>query len=424
MQRLKRLFRGAGLAAGLGLAASLAWVAPGAQAAKPLTIGFSMSLTGGLAPNGKAALLAMRIWAKETNAKGGLLGRPVKLDYYDDQSNPALVPGIYTKLLDVDHVDLVVSAYATNIIAPAMPIVMAHHRTFMGLLGLAVNSQFHYNRYFSISPTGNPDPKQSISIPFFAIAMAMHPRPKTLAIVGADAEFPKNAIEGALVLAKKDGFKVVYNQTYPPDTADFSPIVHAIQARHPDMVLVASYPPDSVGMVRAVTEVGLKTRLFGGDMVGLQSTPIKAALGPLLNGITDYDFWLPVKGFATPEAMAFLKDYQAKAAAEGVDPLGFYLPPFAYSEMQILAQAVTATKGTDDAKLAAYLRSHTFQTVVGPIAFGHDGEWTQARVIGAQFQGVKGHDVAQFKDPKTEVVLYPPADASGTLIEPYDGAKH
>ncbi len=424
MHRLKRLFRGAGLAAGLGLAASLAWVAPGAQAAKPITIGFSMSLTGGLAPNGKAALLAMQIWAQETNAKGGLLGRPVKLDYYDDQSNPALVPGIYTKLLDVDHVDLVVSAYATNIIAPAMPIIMAHHRTFMGLLGLAVNSQFHYNRYFSISPTGNPDPKQAISVPFFAVASAMKPKPKTLAIVGADAEFPKNAIEGALVLAKKDGFKVVYNQTYPPNTADFSPIVHAIQARHPDMVLVASYPPDSVGMVRAVTEVGLKTRLFGGDMVGLQSTPIKAALGPLLNGITDYDFWLPVKGFATPEAMAFLKTYQAKAAAEGVDPLGFYLPPFAYSEMQILGDAVTATKSTDDAKLAAYLRSHTFQTVVGPIAFGHDGEWTQARVIEAQFQGVKGHDVAQFKDPKTEVVLYPAADASGTLIAPYDGAKH
>ncbi|HUY02713.1 MAG TPA: amino acid ABC transporter substrate-binding protein [Rhodocyclaceae bacterium] len=424
MHRLKRLFRGAGLAAGIGVAASLAWGTPAAHAAKPLTIGFSMSLTGGLAPNGKAALLAMQIWAQETNAKGGLLGRPVKLDYYDDQSNPALVPGIYTKLLDVDHVDLVVSAYATNIIAPAMPIIMAHHRTFMGLLGLAVNSQFHYDRYFSISPTGNPDPKEAISVPFFAVANAMKPKPKTLAIVGADAEFPKNAIEGALQLAKKDGFKVVYNQTYPPNTADFSPIVHAIQARHPDMVLVASYPPDSVGMVRAATEVGLKTRLFGGDMVGLQSTPIKAALGPLLNGITDYDFWLPVKGFATPEAMAFLKTYQAKAAAEGVDPLGFYLPPFAYSEMQILGDAVTATKSTDDAKLAAYLRSHTFQTVVGPIAFGHDGEWTQARVIEAQFQGVKGHDVAQFKDPKTEVVLYPAADASGTLIEPYDGAKH
>ena len=395
-----------------------------ARAAKPITIGFSMSLTGGLAANGKAALLAMQIWAKQVNAKGGLLGRPVKLDYYDDQSNPALVPGIYTKLLDIDHVDLVVSAYATNIIAPAMPIVMAHHKVFMGLLGLAVNSQFHYRRYFSIVPTGGPHPKQSLSVPFFAVAASMKPKPKTIALVGADAEFPKNAITGALALAKKDGFKVVYDQTYPPNTADFSPIIHAIQARHPDVVMVASYPPDSVGMVRAAAEAGLKTRLFGGDMVGLQSTPIKAALGPLLNGITDYDFWLPVKGYATPAAMAFLKIYQAQAKKEGVDPLGYYLPPFAYSDMQVLADAITATHSIDDAKLAAYLRSHSFQTVVGKITFGPNGEWVAPRVLEAQFQGVKGHDVAQFTNPKTEVVLYPPDLKSGTLESPYNGAKH
>ena len=109
-------------------------------AADPITIGFGMALTGGLAPNGKAALLAMQIWEEEINAKGGLLGRPVKLVYYDDQSNPSTVPGIYTKLLDVDKVDLVISGYATNMVAPAMPVIMQHKRTFLGLLGLAVNS--------------------------------------------------------------------------------------------------------------------------------------------------------------------------------------------------------------------------------------------------------------------------------------------
>ncbi len=425
MRRLKRLFRRTCLAAALAAGAALA-LSPPAQAApsgKPITIGFSMALTGGLAANGKAALLAMQLWAEQTNAAGGLLGRPVKLVHYDDQSNPALVPGIYTKLLDVDHVDLVISGYATNMIAPAMPIIMAHHRTFMGLFGLAVNSMFHYDRYFSMVPTGGMEPKQSLSVPFFAVANAMTPKPKTIALVGADAEFPKNAMAGALQLAKKDGFKVVYDQTYPPSTADFTPIVHAIQARHPDIVMVAAYPPDAVGMVRAAAEVGLKTRLFGGDMVGLQSTSIKTALGPLLNGITDYDFWLPVKGFATPAATEFLKEYQPRAVKAGVDALGYYLPPFAYADLQVLGDAVTATHGTDDAKLAAYLRSHTFQTVVGAVKFGPNGEWAAPRVLEVQFQGVKGHDVAQFKDPKTEVILYPEADRSGALQEPYDGAK-
>ena len=63
-----------------------------AHAENPITIGFGMALTGGLAPNGKAALLAMQVWESDINAKGGLLGRPVKLIYYDDQSNPALFP--------------------------------------------------------------------------------------------------------------------------------------------------------------------------------------------------------------------------------------------------------------------------------------------------------------------------------------------
>ena len=95
-------------------------VAPAqAQSGEPITIGFGMALTGPLAANGKQALLGMKIWEEEINAKGGLLGRPVKLVYYDDQSNPSTVPGIYTKLLDVDKVDLVVGGYATNMVAPA-----------------------------------------------------------------------------------------------------------------------------------------------------------------------------------------------------------------------------------------------------------------------------------------------------------------
>src|ERR1700685_3604393 len=107
------------------LAASVLFAGPpAARAADPITIGFGMARTGSLAPNGKAALLAMQIWESDINAKGGLLGRPVKLIYYDDQSNPATIPGLYTKLLDVDHVDLVVSGYATNMIAPAMAAIM------------------------------------------------------------------------------------------------------------------------------------------------------------------------------------------------------------------------------------------------------------------------------------------------------------
>src|ERR1700761_8777411 len=205
---------------GLLAAILLGCLLPTAHAAEPLVIGFDIELTGGLAPNGKAALLAMQIWAEDINAKGGLLGRPVKLVYYDDQSNPSTVPGIYTKLLDVDKVDLVISGYGTNMIAPAMPVIMQHNRTFLGLFGLAVNSEFNYPNYFSITPTGGPNPKQAFSKPFFEVAMGLNPKPKTLAIVGADAEFPHNALDGARVLARQAGLKIVYDRTYPPSTTD------------------------------------------------------------------------------------------------------------------------------------------------------------------------------------------------------------
>ena len=304
-------------------------------------------------------------------------------------------------------------------IAPAMPVIMQHNRTFLSLFGLAVNREFHYPNYFSFVPTGGAEPKESFAAGFFATAMAQKPQPKTLAIVGADAEFSHNAMDGARVWAKKDGLKIVYDQTYPPSTADYSPIIRVIQATHPDLVLVCSYPPDTVGMVRAANEVGLKTKLFGGGMVGLQSPAIKSQLGPLLNGIVDYDFWLPWSKEASPEAFAFIKEYQAKAGAAGVDPLGYYLPPFAYGMMQVLQDAVEATKSLDQTKLAEYLRSHTFQTVIGDVTWGANGEWKQPRVLEVQFRDIKGNSIDQFKNPATEVILWPQSLETGKVMYPY-----
>src|SRR5579872_1654394 len=347
-----------GYAARLAVMATLVVAAalPAAAQQEPIKIGFGMALTGGLAANGKSALVAMQIWEADINAKGGLLGRPVKLVFYDDQSTPSTVPGIYTKLLDVDKVDLVVGGYATNMLVPAMPVVMQHNKVFLGLLGLGVNATFNYPKYFSMTATGGPDPRISISEGFFATAMAQSPKPQTIAIAAADAEFSARAAEGAREQAKKLGLKIVYDKSYPPTTTDYTPIVRAIQATDPDIVFVGSYPPDSVGMIRAANEVGLKTKVFGGGMVGLQSTSIKAQLGPMLNGILNYDFWLPVPKMQFAGVGDLIKRYQEKAAGQGIDPFGYYMAPWAYADLQVLAQAVEATKGLDDEKLGDYIR--------------------------------------------------------------------
>ena len=398
----------------------------GAGAAEPpVTIGFGMALTGGIAANGRAALIAMKLWEEDINKAGGLLGRPVKLVYYDDQSSPPNIPGLYTKLLDVDKVDIILSGYGTNMTVPAMPIVMAHNRMFMTLFALAINADFKYPRFFGMIPAGPAaDAKRAFSRGFFETAKAMSPRPRTLAIVGADAEASRNAIDGAMQNAKEAGLEVIYNRSYPPTTNDFSPIVRSIQAAHPDVVYVASYPADSVGMVNAFHEVGLKTRLAGGSMVGLQTTSIKTQLGPKLNGLVNYNFWVPTPATMNPEIKAFLDRYQVEAAKEGVDLLGYYLPPFAYAEMQVVGEAIKGAGTLDQDKLTGYMHSHSFHTILGDISFGADGDWIESRIIFEQFHDVKGNDVDQFRGGRAETILDPLSMRSGTLVEPYSDIAH
>jgi branched-chain amino acid transport system substrate-binding protein len=408
----------------VAVAAVIAFAADGAaaQSREPIKIGFSMAMTGGLAANGKSALLAQKIWEEDINAKGGLLGRPVKLIYYDDQSNPATVPGIYTKLLDVDKVDLVIGPYATAQIAPAMPIVIQRNKLFIGLLGLAVNTEFNYPNYFAMIPSG-PDPKPAFTKGFFDTAMAQTPKPTTVAIVAADQEFSRNASDGARENAKKAGLKIVYDKSYPPSTTDFAPIVRAIQATNPDLVVLCSYPPDSVGLVRSINEIGFKPKMVGGAMVGPQATALKTQLGPALNGFVNYDFWLPVPKMMFPGVEELIRKYQARAPAEGVDLLGYYMAPWGYAQLQVLAQAIEATKSIEDKKLADYIRANRFNTVLGDVRFGKNGEWAESRVLQVQFHDVKGNDVEQFRTMGTQTLLTPELYNSGKVVFPFEKAK-
>ncbi len=393
-----------------------------AQSGEPIKIGFAMALTGPLAANGKQALLGAKIWEETVNKKGGLLGRPVKLIYYDDQSNPSTVPGIYTKLLDVDKVDLVVGPYATAQIAPAMPVVMQKGKLFIGLFGLAVNSEFDYPKYFAMIPSG-PNTKAAFTEGFFEVAAAQSPKPTTAALVAADQEFSHNSCEGARDNAKKFGFKIVYDKTYPPSTTDFTPIIRAIQAANPDIVAVCSYPLDSVGMVKAVNEVGYKPKMIGGAMVGLQATVFKTQLGPLLNGIVNYETWVPAPAMQTPGVVELLKQYQARAAAEGVDPLGYYLGTWGFAYLEVLAQGVEGAKSLNDDKIAEWLRNNPVKTVMGEIRFGKKGEWTQSRMLQVQYHDIKGNTLDQFRSMDTQTVLTPTDLKTGNLIYPYEKAK-
>lgn len=393
-----------------------------ALAADPLKIGLSMALTGGSAVNGKQLLAALEMWRDDVNAKGGLIGRKVELVYYDDQSAQANAPGIYTKLLDVDKVDLVIGPYGTNVIAATLPVLMQHNVATVGMMGLGANSQFQYGRYFSILPIGH-EAKIAFTQGFFELLKGQSPKPETIAIVGADAEFGKTTTDGARDNAKAAGMKIVYDQRYPPNTVDFAPIVRAIKATNPDVVFIGAYPPDTVGLVRAASEAALEPKMIGGAMIGLTATVFKGQLGPLMNGFVTNEVFVPAPTFNFPGLQEVMKKYQAQAQSLGTDPLGYGFVPFGYASGQVLAAAVEATKSTDAAKIAAYLHDNTVKTVIGDIAFGADGEWKKPRLVFTQFQGVTGNSIDQFRDTSKEVVVWPPEFKTGTMIYPYAAAK-
>ena len=399
-------------------AATLAlWFSPAARADDPIKIGFSASLTGGLASSGKANLLAQQIWQEQINAQGGLLGRQVQLVYYDDQSKADTIPGIYAKLIDVDKADLLMGA-ATNLIVAAMPEIMQRQKLVMVLVALGSNDEFKYPRYFQTAAWGS-DAKGVIGRAFFEVAKTITPRPKTVAFVGADAEFSNNVLTGARALAKQEGFEVVYDRTYPPSTTDYTPIVRAIAAANPDLVFVASYPLDSVGLVRAATEVGLKTQMFGGGMVGLQYATFLQQLADKVDRVVNYHLYVPAPTMSFPGIEEFLKTYQARAPEQGTDPLGFYQPPFAYAAMQILEQAVKATGTLDDAKLADYIHKNEFDTIVGKVRFDAKGEWATPRLLMIQYQNIDGSNLDQYRKPGKAVILYPPQYKDGELQHPF-----
>lgn len=389
-----------------------------AAAQQPIKIGTSIAQTGALGAGGKAALLALQIWVDEVNAKGGLLGRKVELLSYDDQSNPALTPGIYTKLLDVDKVDLLVAPYGTVPTAPIMPLVKQRDLLLMGNFSFQVNRTVKHDKWFNNSPWNDAE---SWSNGFIGAGQKLGA--KTIAFLAADQEFAQNLANGARELAKKAGMQTVYNQNYPPNTVDFSSMIRAIRAARPDIVFVMSYPNDSVAIIRAVNEIGVgdSVKLFGGGMVGLQFTPIMESLGSLLNGVTNYNSWVP--GVKYEGIDDFLARYSKRAVEAKVDPLGFYLPPFNYAIGQMLEQAINATKSLDHKVLADYLRKNEMKTIVGPIRFGPDGEWAQARVLQHQFRGVVDKNVEQFRDPKRYAVIYPEQFRTGELIAPFEKAR-
>jgi branched-chain amino acid transport system substrate-binding protein len=410
----RTLLGGAIAVAGVGLTSRVVAQQP------PIKIGMSMAQTGGLAGGGKASLLGIEVWRDDINAKGGLLGRKVELVVYDDKSGASETPAIYSKLLDVDKVDILFAPYATVPTAPIMPLVKQRSLLLMGNFSFQVNSKVGHDMWFNNAPWG---PADSWASSF--LGLGQKAGGKSVALLTADQEFAQNLALTAREVATKRSMPIVFDQAYPPNTVEFSGIVRALKAAKPDIVYVASYPPDSAGILRAVNEIGIgdDVKIFGGGMVGLQFGAVMENLGSLLNGVVNFNTWLPEKSMYYDGTKEFFDKYTPRAVAAKVDPLGYYLAPFGYTSGQLLEQAVNATKSLDQKGIAKYLHANEVKTIVGPIAFSADGERKETATLQAQFRGVTDKNIEQFRNPGKQVILFPDNLKSGELITPFEAAR-
>ena len=388
---------------------------------RPIKIGMSMPQTGGLAGGGKASLLGIEIWRDDVNAKGGLLGRKVELVVYDDKSSSSETPAIYAKLLDVDKVDLLFAPYGTVPTAPIMPLVKQRGMLLVGNFSFQVNSKVHHDMWFNNAPWG---PADSWATGF--LALGQRAGGKTMALLSADQEFAQNLASTARDVAKRLGMPIVFDQTYPPSTAEFSGIIRALNAAKPDIVFVASYPPDSAAILRAVNEIGVgdNVKIFGGAMVGLQFAAVMENMGSLLNGVVNYNTWLPEPSMYYDGTKEFFEKYAKRAVAAKVDPLGYYLAPYGYAMGQMIAEAVNTTKSLDQKTLAKFIRENVHRTIVGPIAYAEDGEWKESATLEAQFRGVKDKNIDQFRSAGKQVILFPDRLKTGDLVFPFEAARN
>jgi branched-chain amino acid transport system substrate-binding protein len=249
----------------------------------------------------------------------------------------------------------------------------------------------------------------------FEAASRLPKKPQTMAILAADADFSKNPIAGARANAAQYGIEVLSEFKYSLATEDYSDVVKAQTDSSPDILFLCSYINDSVGLVRAVGETGIEPMLIGGAMIGPQSSTVQQQLGSLLNGVVNYEYWLPTSAMAFSGVQELISNYQKKAGGTQADALGYYVAPCAYAQLQVVEQAIRGTDGLDDAGLARYTHSEVFHTVMGDVKFGPLGEWEDPRVLTVQFQNIGSNDIDDFRSPDARVVVSPSEYANGNL---------
>jgi branched-chain amino acid transport system substrate-binding protein len=360
---------------------------PGTSRA-PITIGASLSLTGDFSADGQAFDRGYTLWAKDVNARGGILGRPVKLTILDDTSSPNQVVTNYQTLFGADHVDLAFGPFSSLLTGPASSVAARYGMAFVEGAGGAPSvfdtpsNQADHNVFDVSLPIADE------MVPFvnWIASLQASQRPKTAAYPMAQDPFADPPVQLAQTMLKRLGIRTVYTSVFPEEVADYKAPADQVAASGAQLVVLGSTDVPTVSaFMQAFEQQHYTPKLFIAAAGPDQGGAFTAAVGPgNANGMMVPDGWYP--GYVNPVSQHVVSEYVKQYG--GTDSQVNADVAEAYSVGQVVAQAVTATGGTGNAKIISYLHSGvTLNSVQGRVKFDALGENGAAAAFIFQWQG-------------------------------------
>jgi branched-chain amino acid transport system substrate-binding protein len=371
---------------------------PAAQEKNPIVIGGSLGLTGQFARMGEETGRAFDIWKEEVNARGGLLGRPVQIKVYDDQSDPTTSAKLYERLVVQDKVELVYSPYASSIAEAASAVTEKYK---IPMVAQGASAQRIWERGFKYIFQIYPKPEGQL---IGMLDVAKKARIKSIAIATEDTTFPKELALIFQKLAKERGFDVVFYEEYGKSPTDLSPLVLKMKAKNPDMIFGSAYLPECVLIMRHAKELNFNPKLYA-FTIGPALDDWSKTLGNDGDLVTGVSLWESTS--KNPGAQAFVEGYRARYKD---------LPPYqtaaAYAGMQILEAAVKKAGSFDREKIRHGLQSLEMNTIFGPYKVDSNGSQEAKRAY--VFQVQKGVRRIVWPDDSKEADLIFPTPPWGT----------
>ena len=380
----------------LGLPFGVLLLAPAAHAAPPIVIGGTISDTGPLSVDAGYQIRGVKLAVAEANAHGGWLGRKLELKLYDDKSSAGTADRLYERLITDDKVDLLIGPYSSLVTTAIAPLINKYKMATIEP-GASDPSIYGPGNKWNIQGTAS-----SLRYLDQVMPAAKQHGAKTVALLGLESAFTLACYHAREAQAKELGMKIVYRTTYSLPLPSFASIALAIKHAHPDVVVACTYYPDAVGITRALHEQGFAPQ-FLAETVGPVEAPYLKALGPLANRVlTNTGWWT---NFKTPGNQDFIAGYKAMYHQ---DP--DYHAATGYAAIEVLGDAVEATKSLDQAKLRDWLLAHQVETIQGTFKINENG-------LSLGYV----QDLLQWQDGVLKLV-YPAADAEAKLMFPYTGS--